>query len=783
MSAGESQKVKELYEFGPFRVDPEKETLLRAGSPVPLTPKTFQILLVLIRHTKEVVSKDDLLKEVWPDTFVEEGNLSRHIFLLRKALGENPPEQRYILTVPGRGYRLAESVRLVPEQELSIIAAQHSKVEVQTAETKAWRWQAVAVSLVLAASALATWIFLHRSAVLTEKDTVILGEFTNSTGDPVFDRTLRQGLMVQLEQSPFLSLVSEQRIHHTLQLMGKPGDAPLTEETARQVCTRTGSAAVIESSIAPLGKHYVLGLRATSCQTGDALDVEQEQAGRKEDVLNALTAMATKFRRHIGESPTSLKQHDKPLAEVTTPSLEALEAYTAGWRIHTTNGAIASLPLFKRAVEIDPEFAMAYASLGRIYADLDQSDLSAENAAKAWQLRDNASDREKFFIAANYHMLATGNLEEARQVCETWAETYPRDAIPHSLLAGYINKVPGHYEAAVAEAQKSIDIDPDFAFGYYGLAIDNTYLGRISEAENILRRAAGRDLDIDEFIMLEYDIAFLKGDQAAIERAANRGRQRSAADNWISGREANLSAYFGHLQRARSLTERAATQALEAGQPERSGLWQAGAAVREALFGNRPEAIRRANAALEFSKDREVEYGAALAFSLSGQVTTAEQLANDLAKRFPEDTSVKFSYLPVIRAEIALNRKEPTKALEMLQAAAPNELGAPRSSIHALFGALYPVYVRGEAYLAQGRGTEAVLEFQKIIDHRGIVVNDPIGALARLQLARAYASSRNWPNSDSSYKDFLALWNDADPDIPLLKQARVELAELRRSTP
>jgi predicted Zn-dependent protease len=205
--------------------------------------------------------------------------------------------------------------------------------------------------------------------------------------------------------------------------------------------------------------------------------------------------------------------------------------------------------------------------------------------------------------------------------------------------------------------------------------------------------------------------------------------------------------------------------------------------VREALFGNRPEAIRRANAALEFSKDREVEYGAALAFSLSGQVTTAEQLANDLAKRFPEDTSVKFSYLPVIRAEIALNRKEPTKALEMLQAAAPNELGAPRSSIHALFGALYPVYVRGEAYLAQGRGTEAVLEFQKIIDHRGIVVNDPIGALARLQLARAYASSRNWPNSDSSYKDFLALWNDADPDIPLLKQARVELAELRRSTP
>src|SRR6185437_5491594 len=425
MPESDSQKLKELYEFGPFRVDPEKEVVLRAGEPVPLTPKTFQILLVLIRHNKEVVTKDDLMKEVWPDTFVEEANLSRNIFMLRKALGENPPEQRYILTVPGRGYRLAESVRLVPEQELSIIAAQHSKVEVevQIAESKPWRWQAVAVSLVLVGSAVATWIFLHRSPVLTEKDTVILGDFTNTTGDPVFDGTLRQGLIVQLEQSPFLSLVSEQRIHHTLQLMGKPGDAPLTEETARQVCARTGSAAVIEASIAPLGNHYVLGLRATACRTGDALDVEQEQAGRKEDVLNALTAMATKFRRHVGESATTLNQHDKPLADVTTPSLEALQAYTEGWRIHATNGAIASLPLFKRAIELDPEFAMAYASLGRIYADLDQSELSAENAAKAWQLRNRTSDREKFFIGANYHMLATGNLEEARQLCEMWAHT------------------------------------------------------------------------------------------------------------------------------------------------------------------------------------------------------------------------------------------------------------------------------------------------------------------------------------------------------------------------
>ena len=779
MSASESQKLEELYEFGPFRVDPEKEILLRAGEPVSLKPKTFQILLVLIRHNKEIVTKDDLMKEVWPDTFVEEGNLSRHIFMLRRALGENPPEQRYILTVPGRGYRLAETVRLIPKQELSIIAAEHSKVQVQVVETRSWRWQALAVVFVLAAGAVATWVFLHRTAVLTEKDTVILGEFTNSTSDPVFDGTLRRGLIVQLEQSPFLSLVSEQRIHHTLQLMGKPEDAPLITETARQVCARTGSAAVIEASIADLGDQYVLGLRATSCQTGGAIDEEQEQAARKEDVLNALTVMATKFRRHIGESAATLNQHDKPLADVTTPSLEALEAYTAGWRIHATNGAIASLPLFKRAIAIDPEFAMAYASLGRIYADLDQSDLSAENAAKAWQLRNRASDREKFFIAANYHMLATGNLEEARQTCETWTQTYPRDAIPHTMLSGYINKVPGHYEAALKEAQKAIDLDRDFAIAYYSLAVNNAYQGQLAEAENVLERASGRGLEIDEFIMLDYDLAFLKQDEAGMERIIARAHQRSAAENWIFSREANVFAYHGQLTKARAKTESAVAQARQAAQPERAALWDAGAAVREALFGNGREARTRAKAALDLSNDREVEYGAALAFALSRETEKAGQLVNDLAKRFPEDTSVQFSYLPSLRAILALNRSKPSEAVEALDSAGPNELGVPRSSIHGLFGALYPVFIRGQAYLAEGRGGEAGAEFQKILDHSGILINDPIGALAHLQLARAYVVAGNRAKAKSAYQDFLSLWKDADVDIPTLRQAHAEYAKLQ----
>jgi DNA-binding winged helix-turn-helix (wHTH) protein/Tfp pilus assembly protein PilF len=777
MSASENQRVKDVYEFGPFRVDPEREILLRAGDPIPLTPKTFQILLVLVRHSKEVVTKDDLMKAVWPDTFVEEANLSRNIFMLRKALGSSPQDHRYILTVPGRGYRLAENVRLVPEHELSIVAANHSKVQVQVAETKPWGWIAVAGILLLVAAG-TTRFFLHRTTVLSEKDTVVLADFANSTGESVFDGTLRQGMAVQLEQSPFLSLISEQRIHHMLRLMGRSADARLTPELAREICERTGSAAVLEGSIAILGSQYVLGLRAKSCRTGDILDDELAQAARKEDVLNALSQIASKFRNRVGESLSAIQQHDTPLAEATTASLEALEAYSTAWKVHSSSGATAALPLFRRATEIDPNFAMAHAALGRMYADLDESDLSAESTTRAWQLRDRASDREKFFITAGYQTLVTGNLEEAQQTCEAWVQTYPREALPHTQLSGYINKAAGRYEKAAAEARKAIELDPDFAFGYFNVAVNNVYLDRLGEAENALRRAAGRGLEMDEFIGLDYDIAFLRGDVGGMEREAARARGRSGGENWISNKEAFALAYSGHLQRARSISRRAVDQARQAAQRERAGLWEAGAAVREAFFGNASEARKSAMAALELSKDREVEYGAAFALARSGDFST-QALANDLERQFPEDTSIRFSYLPALHARFALNHGDASKAIELLQVAIPHELGAPRSSIHALFGALYPVYVRGEAYLALHQGAEAATEFQKILDHRGIVDSDPIGALAHLQIGRAYVLQGDSTKAKAAYQDFLTLWKDADPDIPILKEAKAEYAKLQ----
>jgi DNA-binding winged helix-turn-helix (wHTH) protein len=775
MTIGKNQSAEELYEFGPFRVDPARETLLKAGVAVPLTPKTFQILLVLVRHGQEIVTKDDLMKTVWPDTFVEEANLSRNIFMLRKALGETAQDHRYIVTVPGRGYRLTENVHLLPGQEFSIAAATHSRVQIDVKETRPWKWIALAAVIVLAL-AVGLWRALSPSrALLGAKDTVVLADLANSTGDAVFDETLRQGLAIQLRQSPYLSLISDQRISHTLHLMGQRADARLTPELARGVCERTGSTAILQGSIAPLGSQYVITLQARSCRTGEVLDQEQAQAEKKEDVLSALGQIASRFRNRVGESLTTIQEHNTPLAEATTPSLEALEAYSAGWKLHTSSGAMAALPLLKRAVEIDPNFALAQATLGREYADLDESDLSAASTTKAWQLRDHASDREKFFIAATYEGLATGNLEKARQNDEAWAQTYPRDPVPHSMLAGFPNKGTGRYEQAIVEARKATDLDPDFAMGYYGLGVDNVYLDRVPEAENTLRRAAARGLEIDEFIMLEHDIAFLKGDQAGMERAVARARERSGGDTWISNKESYAVAYAGQLKKARALSQRAMDQAMQESQPERAGLWQAGESLREAFFGNASQAKERAVAALKLSNNREVEFGAALALALSGDDGRAQLLADDLERRFPQDTVVRFSYLPVLRARAVLNRGDAAKAIELLQAAVPYELGSSR----LLFGALYPIYERGEAHLAAHQGTEAAIEFQKILDHRGVVGSDPIGALAQLQLGRAQALSGDKIKAKAAYQAFLTLWKDADSDIPILEQARAEYAELQ----
>jgi serine/threonine protein kinase/tetratricopeptide (TPR) repeat protein len=643
----------------------------------------------------------------------------------------------------------------------------------------AGRWKiAIAAGAVVIVSTVGAFFYSHRTPALTEKDTIVIADFTNTTGDSIFDGTLGQGLAVQLEQSPFLSLISEERTQQTLRLMGRPPDSRLTPEVAREICERTGSAAILEGSIATLGSQYVLGLRAKNCRSGNVLDEEQVQTVRKEDVLNALSEIARRFRARVGESLTTVEKHDTPLAEATTPSLEALKAYSAAWKIQSSAGSAAVVPLFKHAVEIDPKFAMAYAALGRMYDDIGESDLSAESTSKAYELRDRASDNEKFFISASYDMQVTGNLEKAQQTCELWAQTYPREMIPHAFLSGIIYPLYGKYEMAVEESKRAIELDPDFAIGYNILAASYAYLDRLSEAESTLQRASERKLEIPDFLVQRYDFAFLKADTAGMQQATALGQGKPGAEDWMSDHEAFVLAYSGRLQQSRRMSRQAEDLAQQAGLRERAALFEAGAAVREGFFGNTTAARQRATTALALSKDRDVEYGAAFALALSRDISRSEALANDLERRFPEDTSVKFSYLPALRARLALNHGEAAKAVELLQPVVPYELGAPHSSAPGFFGALYPVYVRGEAYLAAHKGTEATAEFQKILDHRGIVVSDPIGALAHLQLGRAYALSGDKTKAKSAYQDFLTLWKDADPDIPILKQAQAEYANL-----
>ena len=621
------------------------------------------------------------------------------------------------------------------------------------------------------------YFHLHRTPRLTNKDTIVLADFTNRTGDPVFDGTLRQGLAVQLEQSPFLSLVSEGRTQQTLRLMGRPADAPLTPEIAREICERTASAAVLEGSIARLGSQYVLGLRARNCRTGDVIDEEQVQAPRKEDVLNVLSQIASKFRARVGESLATVRSHDTPLAEATTPSLEALKAFSTGRRVHTLTGGAAALPLFQRAIEIDPKFAVAQAFLGGVYGELGESDLAAEITGKAYRLRDRTSDTEKFFLTVSYDLRVTGNLIKAQQTSKLWAQTYPRERDAHGLLAGAIYGVFGKFEEAVEESKRTVEIDPDFAIAYNTLALNNIALDRLGEAENALRRATARKLELPDLLVDGFDIAFLKGDKAGMEREAALGQGIAGAEDWLSDQEALVLAYTGQMQQARRKSQRAVDLARQSAGRERAALFATGPALWEALLGNAPAARKRAAEALGLSKDREVEYGAAVALAIAGDSGRSQTIAADLERRFPEDTAVQFSYLPVLRASLALNHGEPAKATELLQLAVPYELGAPPSAFFGFFGALYPAYVRGEAYLAAHQGVYAAAEFRKILDHRGVVINDPIGALSHLQLGRALAMSGDMTSAKTAYQDFLSLWKDADPDIPIFKQAKAEFAK------
>jgi serine/threonine protein kinase/tetratricopeptide (TPR) repeat protein len=650
--------------------------------------------------------------------------------------------------------------------------------DVPVADRKLWEVMVPAAVLLLAAAIGVAFYFRSHQTThrLTEKDTIVLADFANSTGDAIFDDTLKTALNVSLRQSPFLNLLSDDKVDDTLKLMTRPANTLLTPEVTREVCQRAQSKAYIAGSIATLGSDYVLGLKAVNCQSGDTLAQEQVRAASKEKVLDALGDAASKLRSELGESLSTIEKLDVPLMRATTPSLEALQAFSLGQKTARAVGDFpAATPLFQRAILLDPGFALAYAALAVNYFNYGEGALSEENARKAYELREHVSQPEKFYIESTYHGLATHDLEASRRVDELWAQTYPREAVARTHLGDSDSKL-GQYEKALAETREALRLDPD-AVLYGNLAFFYLNLNRFEEAQATAKEAQAKGFDSPYLHMFLYLLSFSQHDAGGMAQQVAWSAGKPDWEDQMLFEEGETAAYSGRVTKAREFFRRVIASQWAAGDKDSAATSEAGLAVCEALFGNVIEVRQRTASALVRSPSY-AQYGAALALALSGEeLTRAQPLVDDLSRRYPKDTLLQLMSLPTVRAQFALNHHDGTKAIAILQVTTPYELGTQGQ--WGTWAALYSVYVRGRAYLTARQGNEAAAEFQEIIDHSGLVLNEPIGALAHLQLGRAYVLQGDTVKAKTAYKDFLTLWRDADPDIPILKEAKAEYAKLR----
>jgi eukaryotic-like serine/threonine-protein kinase len=633
----------------------------------------------------------------------------------------------------------------------------------------------VTILLIATAAAFFYIRYFRRPPLLSEKDTLVLADFSNSTGEPVFDGTLKQALTVELEQSPFLNVLSEQKIAQELQYMGRPKDDRLTPGLARDVCQRTGSKAMLVGSISSLGSHYAFGLNAVNCRTGDSLGSAQVEADNREHVLASVDKAAIRMREKLGESLASVQKYDTPVEQATTPSLEALQAYSLALNTWSTKGEGSAIPFLKRALELDPNFAMAYARLGTAYFNLSQAGLASENTKKAYELRDRVSERESLYIESHYYPYVTGEMDRAVQVFEVWKTIYPRDVVPHANL-GALYIYLGNFDKAESELRQALLLDPNNATCYLNLAGAYLALNRPDQVQQVLDEALSRKLESAFLLSNRYFLAFLRDDADEMGKLVSSAAGKPGTEDVLLGQQSDTEAYHGRLLKARALTRRAIDSSRHNGDQETAAFYQVEAALREAAVGNDKEAREDVANALALASTRDVKTLGALALAQTGESAHAQTMADELSQAFPSDTLLKDYWLPAIRAAIATKQGNPTNAVELLQLATPYQLGSPQPF---QLGTLYPVYMRGQAYLGARQGGDAAGEFQKILDHRGVVLNFPLGALARLGLARANALNGDPAKAKSAYQDFFVVWKDADPDIPILKEARAEYAKLK----
>ena len=809
-----SKEGNYFYEFGPFRLDPGRRLLLRDGEPLPLRPKAFATLLVLVQNSGRMLNKDELMQAVWGDTIVEEGGLTRNISVLRKTLGESPDHHRYIVTAPGRGYCFVATVRRVDGEDpddanspvignpalapivitdedstsLEVAGAADELIVVTEEEANllpvpsgayparslnARRLGVVASIVTLVAVALV--VFFNRGPANIKRDTLLLADFANTTGEAVFDGTLRQGLAIQLEQSPFLNIFPDERARDTLRLMGRAPDERMTVPIGREICQRQGIKALVSGSIASLGSHYVITLEAIAGQSGEVISREQVEVERKEDVLGALGKTATRLREQLGESLSSIQRFDTPIEQATTSSLDALKAYSLGLEQANKGAYPAAVPFYQRAVDFDPNFALAYQALAREQLNTSYSDLVTEAASKAYELRERTTENEKFRIVSFYHLSVTHDLNKAIEVGELWKQTYPNYWRPYHALAD-LYYTTGQYEKGVAAAREAVRLNPDVAAAYSNLAGSLLALNRVEEAKEVYRQAMARNLDAPEYHYNLFWVAWFSGDAAAMRQQIDWFAKGSFAYGGIYA-QSLAAAAAGRWRESLDLSGRAFEMLERRGMKGEVGGWSQMYALASAALGDCKTSRRMAAIAMA-STTREIDLsGAAIALALCGEAGQAQSLADRLARRFPKDPAINGVWLPTIRAAIEIKRDPPGHGPDQAPDRAINALKAV--SLDEATAKFWPAYVRGLAYLRKKNGAEAAPSFQKILDHRESTPWTPLYPLAHLGLARAAALMDDVDRSRKAYGDFFSLWRDADPDIPVLRESKQEYEGLR----
>jgi DNA-binding winged helix-turn-helix (wHTH) protein/tetratricopeptide (TPR) repeat protein len=773
------QSLERIARFGSFEVDLRERKLTKAGTRVRLQELPLRILALLLESPGQLVTREEIRRQVWPeDTFVDfDAALNTAVGKLRGALNDTADNPRYLETVPRQGYRFLAPVVWTPEPRGEVPVRPSSR-----------RLPSVLFAAALIAFGVMLggfWRFRGSGSRISPEDTIVLAEFLNKTGDPTFDDSLDTAVHLSLQQSPFFRELPESVIARTLQQMARPSGTPLTTGTAREVCQRAGSKAYLVGSIDSVAGKYVLRLKAVNCQNGDTLAEEQSSAASKEKVLDALDDAASRLRVELGESLASLKKFGVPLARATTPSLEALKVFSLGLKAFAANGPSAALPYAQRAVVLDPNFALGYRALGLDYSGLGETARASEYFSRAFQLVDHVSEWERLSITADYYLNVTGELDKARETYEQWIESYPRDDGAYSTL-GIVYALQGQYEKASESTNRALQIAP--SFGSYGnLAMYQVALQHFDEGQRIIREAQAEKIDGFEFRTTLYAIGFLGADSAAMDEQQKWFAGR-AEENMGLGLASDTEAYRGHIAAARELTARAVDSAIRSDNKESAAIWLAHSALRQAAMGETAEARQVATKALKLapaSQGTEIE--AALAFAMAGDAR-AQSLSDDLKKRFPLDTQMQSLWLPAIRTQTALSSKKPIPTLDPSPGIPLINYGATIFAVNS--SCLYPTYIRGEAYLSAEKGPQAASEFQKILDHSGIVWNCWTGTLAHLGLARANAlQSRTSRGLDAAaararalaaYRDFLTLWKDADLQIPILKEAKAEYAKLQQ---